>query len=211
MTLKIDREILGCSPEAFASVVDAHIAALREYDAHLKGVREDAANEALAPEERRVAFPGPEAAPLVERAIKRTLNPDGESWSFEPDYELVGPSLDERKRRLLHEIEKAEMAEVAKVDPPAKQRYHVLRERSILTADAERLQAHMAVHGELPGDIEAFHQAHRPAEDTNFLAAAADRRDRRAAVEMWSAKAMHDVDDLTEATIGAWELKPFNG
>lgn len=110
MTLKIKLSSLTMAPEAFATQVASHAAAMREYAAHLEGVRADADDEALAPHERRMAFPAPSADPLVERAVAE-------------GYEFEGPTLAEKKAALFAEVRRMETEALAAVVPPAKARH----------------------------------------------------------------------------------------
>jgi len=197
MTFRIDRETLPCSPDEFARAVEAHASALVEYAAHLLGVEADAANQALKPHERRVAFPPPSAPPLVEAAVKAG------------GYELVGPSLEVRKQRLCAHVDEAEQIELAKVMPPRKERYWQMREQDIRTADHMCLSNHQDKIE--PDHIEPWLKSVRPTEDTTFLAEQKRRRDTLSIIQRWAAKAHHDVDDLTEETIDGWKLEPFVG
>lgn len=184
MTFKIDRETLPCSAEDFAAIVDAHAAALNEYAEHLKGVAADEVDLSLKLEERRVAFPPPEAHELIVRAIRQDGN------TFIADYELIGPSLEVRKQRLSNAVNVLEQAEHDKILPPRKARY-----LQLLVGEAnERLNKGIATD-----------------EDDRLLTEAAARRKKIDAVERWAAKAHHDIEDLTEETIDAWKLESFSG
>lgn len=183
MTLKIDRETLSISPEEFGEKVDAYAARMAEYGEHLKGVEADAANPDLAEDERRVAFPPPDADGLVKRAVAE-------------GYEIVGPSFEVRKQRLLQRVSDAEQAELAKVVAPGKRRYFDLQEQAIRVKQAEEW-------GRQDGGIDP--------DDEQFLADQDQRREAWAAVVLWAAKQHHDIEDLTEETVDAWEATPFNG
>lgn len=204
VTARIERETLGCSPDEFANAVAISIAALSEYDAHLVGVRLDAGNGNLAPDDRRVAFPGPEVPPTIMQAIRVVSHANG-THSFTADYELVGPSLETRKQRLALKVSETEAAELAKVTPPGKRRFFDLQEQAIRRSDGELMQAHVSSAAEPIGDTEAFLRSMRPAGETDFLAEQYSRRDREAAIQLWAAKQHHDIEDLTEQTINGWQ------
>jgi len=203
MTVKIDRESIRGMAQDFATAVDAHVAALNEYAAHIKGVAEDAVNPDLTPDERRVAFPPPSAHDLIECAVRQ----DGDR--FIADYELVGPSLEVRKQRLCAQVDAAEAAEIAKVMPPRKARHWQMREQDIRTADHMRLSNHPVALK--PEEINDFLAKARPAEDTTFLIEQGRRHATVTAIQRWAAKAHYDIDDLTDETVEAWKLEPFNG
>lgn len=213
MTLKIDRESLPYSPEQFAAAVDAHIAALAEYTEHLKGVHADAANEALAPEDRRVAFPPPTADSLVEKAIRYDGQENSGAFRFVADYEIVGPSLAVRKQRLMQAVSEAEGAELAKVTPPGKARYWQMREQAIHNADSTRWNGYVAglAGATVLTDFSDYVTGTRSAEDTRFLNEQEARRRDEKAIQFWAAKAHHDIEDLTEETVDGWKMEAFGG
>lgn len=185
--LKIDVETLPCSPEEFAGHVGAYLKVMTEYGEHLKGVEADKADPDMPDDERRVAFPAPYADDLVMRAAAE-------------GYEIVGPSLDLRKQRLFQQVSEAEQVELAKVVPPGKRRYFDLQEQAILAKQAKEWEAagHTVTITLDP-------------DDENVLEQQKARRATCAAVALWAAKQHHDIEDLTEETVDAWEMTPFNG
>lgn len=122
MTIRIDEESLAGFDD-FAGRVARHAAAVAEYETHLRGVEEDAANETLKPEERRVAFPPPSEHPTVEAAVKAG------------GYELVGPSLEVRKQRLCAAVDLMERSGIADVTPDRKRRWFNFRIADIASKD----------------------------------------------------------------------------
>ena len=60
-------------------------------------------------------------------------------------------------------------------------------------------------------DFSSFSSAHRPADDTRFLEEQAAREDQRQEIYRWAAEMHSDIEDLTEQTVDAWEMNPFNG
>lgn len=207
MTIKIARESLPCSPEQFAAALDGYVAALTEYNEHLKGVEADAADPSIPHENKRVAFPPPEPPlGIMTAAIGR--RDDGSLYA---DYEIVGPPLDVRKQRLMQQVSEVEGAELAKVTPPGKARYWQMREQAIRQADSEVMTAHMSAGNDLPGDAEAFLRSMRSSADTDFLAEQDARRKEEDAVRFWAAKQHHDIEDLTEETVDGWKMEAFRG
>lgn len=202
MTLRIKADSLPGSAEDFASHVAAYAAAMTEYAAHLKGVAEDAVNEALSPNQRRVAFPPPTADERVMRAVRQA-----EDGSYIADYEIAGPSIEERKAALLERVRAEEAKAIAAILPPAKVRHFQFRMADINAADAKRI----ADNPNRIDDIATFLVANRPVGDTAFLADYAARQARVGEVQRWAAKLEHDIDDLTEETIGGFVVTPFNG
>jgi hypothetical protein len=163
---------------------------MAEYAVHLEGVAADAANPELKPEERRVAFPGPAADPLIERAAVE-------------GYEIEGPTLAEKKAALLDQVHAAERAALERLIPPNKLRHWQFREQEIRAAD----------HGRYPSDGTltfadklAEVDRTRPAEDTAFLADFQSRKDTQQQVMKAAAKLEHDIDDLTEDTVDAFKI-----
>jgi hypothetical protein len=186
MTAKIDAESLGCSAEDFSAAVSDFVEALNEYEAHLVGVRMDEANPRLAPEDKRVAFPGPHAPPIVMAAIRKEPQPSG-SNRFIADYELTGPSLEVQKQRLSDTVAQAAQAAMETVTPARKRMFFNLTEQAIRATDE------------------------RSADDEALLADQDRRRKAEAAIKLQEAKAYHDIDDLTEETIGQWKMETFGG
>lgn len=176
MTIKIKKSSLMCSPEEFAGHVEGFGRVMREYNAHLEGVRADAENEVLAPEDRRVAFPPPYVDPLIMQAASE-------------GYEIIGPSLDEKKAALFAEVKRMESEALQAIIPPAKARHWDFRVREILAAHAPRIPT---------GDDGAFVDDIR------------DRRAKQIEVQRHCAKLEHDIDDLTDETIDSFVIAPFN-
>lgn len=212
MTYKISLEALGqLGPDGFAAMVAFHIAALQEYDAHMVLVRRDAELADLPDEERHTAFPPPSAAIEIESAIKRTANDDG-TTTFEPDYEIVPPSIDMRKQRLFARVSEAEQDAIKAVVPAGKIRAYHFREQDIRKADQARYAA--AVKDAEPGtqiDFAKFIDEHRSVTDTRFLQQQDSRDDQRNEIQRWAANLHSDIEDLSADTIDAWEMKPFHG
>lgn len=200
MTLKVRKDhVAGMG---FEERVAAHVAAMNEYRKHLRGVAEDAENPNLKPDERRVAFPGPDAPNLIKSAV--TL--DGATDQYVPDYEFVGPPLAERKDALMRRVREIEAAAIEANIPAAKRRHWFFAEIDIRDADAKRF-------AETDGDVDylTFTNATRAPVDTAFIAAHNERQAKEAAIQRWAAKLEHDIADLTDETIDAFNLEPFNG
>src|SRR4029077_19782444 len=206
MTLQVKLSTLAISAEDFAARVQAHFERLVEYYHHLEGVKIDAANPDLKPEQRRVAFPPPSEDNTVELAIRRERHDDG---SITPviDYEVKGPTLTEKKAALTAKARELEaQAHHANV-PAAKRRHFQLREADIHANDRARVEA----NPERVDNAFSFMAATRDPEDTTFLAEQAARHEKEQAIMRWGAKLEHDIEDLTEATIDAFMILPFHG
>jgi len=196
MTFQIRKADLPCSVERFAELVKAHAEAIAEYERHLLAVAQDADDPNLKPEEKRVAFPPPSALhPLIEQAIR--------------GYEVVGPTLSEKKATLTEAVRACEREAIEANIPAAKRRHWQFRYQDILAADHARLSNHPERIE--PEDINAFLASCRPAEDTAFLADYREREVREAAIHRRAAKLEHDIDDLTEETVDTFAVTPFHG
>lgn len=212
MTYKIALEALGpLGADSFARLVAAHIAALAEYDAHLVKVRADAANPDLADDERHIEFPPPSAPAEVESAIRRTGREDG-TTEFAADFEIVGPSLAQKKAKLFDLVSSAERAAINAVVPPGKIRAFQFREADIRKEDQRRYSVAVASLplGSEP-DFARFCDESRPITDTRFLDEQAAREDQRNEIYRWAAALHSDIEDLTDETADGWEMKPFHG
>jgi hypothetical protein len=181
MTVKIKLSTLTITPEAFAEGVAKHAQAMREYSLHLEGVKIDAANPDLKPEDRRVAFPPPSADPLIEQAAAE-------------GYEFAGPTLDEKKQALLDEVRRIERETVERAFPVAKRRHWQYREQDILQRRSREISKIT-----LPQD----------ADDDNFLADQTERKVKVDVVQRWAAKHEHDISDLTDDTVDHYAIAEF--
>lgn len=211
MTFKITTEQLGqISPDGFAQMVAARIETLREYDAHEAVVRQHAAVPDMVDPWVSLAVPQSD----LDAAIRVIKHVDG-THDFAPDYEIIPPSLDKRKARLFDQVSTAEREAIHAVLPPGKIRAYQFREQDIRQADQVRYrQAETArVAAKLPDPIDfvKFSADNRPVADTRFLEEQAAREDQRNEIQRWAANLHSDIEDLTEATVDAWEMKPFHG
>ncbi len=107
------------------------------------------------------------------------------------DYEIIDdrPSLRVRKDALIHQISEQERALMTASMAPGKRRLAGLR-------------AH---------EIQQKPEAERSGADKQFLAEAQARLQREAAIGRHAAEQMAAIEDLTEATIDAWQPAPFPG
>jgi hypothetical protein len=183
MTVQIKLSTLTIAPEAFAARVKAFADAVLEYIGHLEGVRLDAANETLKPEERRVAFPPPSEEPLIEQAARE-------------GYEFAGPTLEEKKQALTDEVRRVERETHERVMPQAKRRHWEFREQEIRLRRSKEITKIT-----MPHDFE----------DDNFLEDHADRKAKLQTVSRWAAKHEHDIADLTDETVETYVVAPLNG
>lgn len=209
MTFKITTEQLGqISPDGFAQMVAARIETLREYDAHEAVVRQHAAVPDMV--DRWVSLAVPQSD--LDAAIRVTPQADG-THTFAPDYEIVPPSLEKRKAVLFDQVSAAERDAIRGVLPPGKIRAYQFREQDIRQADQARFTDSLrsAEHPENVMAFEEFAKATRPAADTHFLDEQAAREDQRNEIQRWAANLHSDIEDLTEATVDAWVMKPFHG
>jgi hypothetical protein len=215
MTLKIASETIArIGADGFAQLVQGRIDVLREYDAHEAVVRQHAADPDMKPEDRWVSLAVPQAPhDILDPAIRCTEQADG-THTFEPDYEIVPPappSLESRKAKLLDLVSNAEHAALIAVLPQGKVRAFHFRDEDIRKADQVRYKAQEAVPVSNPMPFDIFSRVNRPADDTRFLEEQAAREAKRQAIYRWAANLQSDIEDLTEATIDGWEMKPFNG
>lgn len=197
MTIKIKLDALRGTaydtPEAFARAVDQHAAAMLEYMEHLKGVEADAMNEDIRPEDRRVAFPPPDPGRIIELAAAE-------------GYEIVGPSLDEKKAVLFAEVKRVESEALQAIIPPAKARHWAFQEADIHAADQERYKAQLAMPVSNPMPFDQFSLINRPLADTTFLKEQADRKALVESAMRSAARLEYSIDNLTEETIDGWTM-----
>lgn len=215
MTFRIaSDELGGVTPSAFAEQVDARIATLREYDDHEATVRRHAADETMKPEQRWTTLAVPQAPAEIDSAIRTTENPDG-THTFAADYEIVAPALDKRKAALTEQVNEAERNAIHAVLPQRKVRAHQLRVEDIRQVDRDRTTAEfekrkLEKREQEPIDWDQFHRSNRPPADTEFLDAHAAREATLQRIYRWAANLHSEIEDLTEETIDAFEVKPLH-
>lgn len=212
MTFKITTEQLGpLTIDGFARMVTARIETLREYDVHEATVRLHAADPDMKAEDRWVTLAVPQSD--LDGAIRVTQKADG-THDFAADYEIVPPSLDKCKAKLFDQVSTAEREAIHAVLPPGKIRAYQFREQDIRQADQVRYReaetARVAAKLPDPIDFVKFSADNRPVADTRFLDEQVARDDQRNEIQRWAANLHADIEDLTEATIGAWTMKPFH-
>ena len=210
MTYKISSEALGqIGADGFARHVAERIAVLKEYDAHEAIVRKHAGDPDMAPEDRWVSLAVPQAPVEIDDAIRRIANIDG-TTDFVADYEIIGPTLEQKKAKLFDLVSVAEREAIKAVLPAGKIRAYQFREADIRKADQVRYSA-AAAQFESIDTFEHFTAFNRPADDTRFLDGQAAREDQRNEIYRWAANLHSDIEDLTEATVDVFEVKPFHG
>lgn len=207
---------LGVDADGFAKLVEARIETLREYDAHEITVRAHAADETMKPEDRWVTLAVPQAPAEVNAAISRhklLIGRQDVPATFTADYVIDPVFIDKRKAALTEQVNEAECNAIHAVLPQRKVRAHQLREFDIRKADAARANAEMEKqpHPRPPFDVEKFNRINRPAADTEFLDAHAAREATLQKIYRWAANLHSEIEDLTEETVDAFEVNPFNG
>jgi hypothetical protein len=150
--------------------------------------RVEAFRQAKLDHHATVGEPAPREHELVEATIRRVPRGDAAD-DYAIDYEIVDdrPSLRARKDALIHDVTQQEHALLMASMPSGKRRLDGLK----------------------AGDVLRKPEAERSDAERIFLA---DRDARQAwedAIQRHAAQLMSDIEDLTEATIGAWKPAPF--
>lgn len=193
--------------------------AMRDWRGHMGRVGDDERN-GVRGAEKHVAYPRPIAHVLVDEAVDENGN---------PDYEIVddGPTAEQivafKKGQLFNAVIEAERAASEIIVPFAKRRLFNLREASIRNEDGRRaldlskkkgrlskmwdaaLGKEVEVSGVNPADIREL----RSDDENEFLDAQDERRARLAALELESAQALADIQDLTADDIDSWKIPDF--
>jgi len=212
--MKIAKSLIDAIP-GFAVLVADHAHRMKEWRAHMQRVNDDLRNGVSGLEQHH-PYDRPRSLALVEAAVNE---------ADEVFFEVVDDSselLAQRKAELIGAVAEAEQRAIATVIPAGKRRLFDLRETEIKQADQARA-ALMVEQQESPGvlqrlmgkkgddfDIEAAVVEQRPPDDTTHLLDQEERRRRVAEIEKIAAQAMHDIEDLTPETIGAWTMPTFN-
>lgn len=136
-----------------------------------------------------IGEPAPLAPPLVEVAVRRVIQAEGQPDDFVANYEIVPLTLDEKKKELADQVAKLEAEAVALVVPPGKARLWQMD-----VARASRVA-----------------EKDRTAEQHQALAAHAERAKKIEYVNYHAATLAAEIDDLTDETIDGWRLTPFPG
>jgi hypothetical protein len=183
MTVQIPLSQIDGDPDAFA----ARVAAFRQAKLdHHKTAGEP------APREHELVEACVVRVPFGRREfIDQPLPPVGApADDYEiVDYEIIDdrPSLRSRKDALIHQVSAQESALMEASLPPGKRRLAAM-------------QAH---------DVLQKPPAERSAAETQFLADHDARIKHEDAIGRHAARLMSDIEDLTEATIDAWQPAPF--
>lgn len=147
--------------------------------------RVEAFRQAKLAHHQTVGEPAPTEHDLIESCVRRV--PRGEEPDdYVADYEIVQPTLDERKAELTAEVHKAETAALHAKLSPAKRRLHSYQLADVVAKNEEQTEAGKAVialHHELSGH--------------------ANRIGRHAA------QLLSEIEDLTAETMKKWQAAPF--
>lgn len=214
--MKIPKSFLLANPQ-FDLQVAEHAEKLRQWREREAIVAAEKGNDRIPPIERHQPYDRPRAPDLIEAAIDENFQP---SYEIEDDSEAA---LAQMKMQLLGRVAELERAAIAAIVPPGKVRLLHIREGKIAAEDAERVKLLMERRSK-PGflkkliggkeeefDLKSAVEEHRPAADTKHLQEQRERRERIAAIQEVAAQAMHDIEDLTAETIGAWQDPDFSG
>jgi hypothetical protein len=161
-------------------------------------------------------YPGPQAHPLIDSAVKRSPGADG-TTIFEPDFEVVealpvkvgdAAELRTRKDYLLNKISQMENAAIAALLPPGKWRAYAHRMADIEEADMKRRK--VLVDAKTPEDnIEKNVIAARSPDDNKFMDEHNARSKVAKAIQRHASDLMSQVEDLTENDLHLWQPAEF--
>jgi hypothetical protein len=191
----------------FSALVYAFAKELSDWTAHMARVEDDKRNN-VAENMRHIPFPRPVSSPMIEAAINENL---------EPDFEIVddGPTPEQKlaakKKTLLDEVSEAEEAAVAAISPPGKRRFLTIRDNEIgakRVAISNRLLAEGKAPSSQPDMENAINDCLSP-DDQTFLKRSEEIKRKTDAIARAAALMQHDIEDLTEANIDAWQMTPF--
>lgn len=136
--------------------------------------------------QKTINVPAPQEHALVRAAITRVPR-DGKPDDYALDYEIIEPTLEEKKKDLEHELHEArDLALFNKVSSA---------KRRVL---AYELSDALAKHGKGLTDA-----------DKAVLAKCAEIAAYDQKIERHAANLHVQIEDLTEATVGAWKPAPF--
>jgi hypothetical protein len=132
----------------------------------------------------------PSAPAIIEHAVRRVPR-EGEADDFVADYEVIddvaAPTLAERKAALLGKIRTAEAAASARIISPGRER--------LMGLDLNAVYAKP--------------EADRSDADRALLATSADIAVRKQAIQRHGAALEVEVEDLTDAAMDGWTMRPF--
>lgn len=213
----------------FAASAAAFAVEMKEWRAHDARVKVDEA-AGVTGIEKHWFHPRPTAHPLIEAAVNENSEMDYDLVDDGPPAEQV---LRTKKDDLLRQIQQAEHAAIGTVVPHGKQMFFNIRENKIRAAVAaiEFEEASAAVRAAAEAATLAFadsgflksvskaiglRKPHTIAPppiapprtiapgDDAFLKEQDDRRSKMEDIRYASAKAQHDIEDLSADTIGSW-------
>lgn len=148
--------------------------------------RVEAFRQAKLAHHQTVGEPAPAEADLIESCVRRVPRTD-EPDDYVSDYEIIQPTLEERKQELSAAVHAAETAALHAKLSPAKRRLHSyqLQDVTVKTKD------------EITDEDKATLAQHRD------LTAHANRVGRHAA------QLLSEIEDLTAETVEKWQAAPF--
>lgn len=137
------------------------------------------------------SIPRPTASGIVEASVTRVPGEKGKPDDFIADYEIVDdtpppPSLVELKNKLIHEVSKAEQELLASIIPFGKRRLLDIKFHEIMSGGGPKT---------IP--------------DTQLVNDYNEKLKRMQGITKRAAQMQSDIEDLTEATIGAWKMEAF--
>ncbi len=208
---------------------------LKEWRAHDARVKADEAAGVIGIE-KHWSHPRPTAHPLVEAAVNENSEMDYELVDDGPTAEQI---LRTKKNDLLRQIQQAEHDAIGAVVPHGKQMFFNIRENKI-RADVAVLEFEEARAAVRAAEAEALAFADSgflksvskaiglrksrtiapppiapprtiSPEDDAFLKEQDNRRSKMEAIRYASAKAQHDIEDLSADTVDSWRTPALNG
>lgn len=146
--------------------------------------RVEAFRQAKLNHHKTVDEPAPTEHDLIEACIRRVPGDDADDYVA--DYEIIQPTLEERKSELAAEVHKAETAALHVKLSPAKRRLHSYQLTDVIAKNEEQTEEGKTV-------IATHHE----------LADHANKIGRHAA------QLLSEIEDLDEESIKTWQPAPF--
>jgi O-phosphoseryl-tRNA(Cys) synthetase len=168
----------------FKEAVEAHAAALAQWNDHMRNVEKGLADP----------YPPPLAHPDINAAVRKDVNKKGQV-NYVADYEIVDDLPKPDEAQVFRDKQHSLRIKVTSAEAEAR--------HAVLPSGKHRVMAHRAC------DIHAIEEKDRTADDLAFLAQYGKTMDRLNAIDRRAAKALAEIEDLTARNIDSWSVPDF--
>jgi hypothetical protein len=197
-------------PENFEVKIASYIFEMKNWRSHMSRVEQDK-NSNVSPIDRHVAYPRPDAHPIVRASVNENNEAD---FKIVDDMPTADQILRTKKNDLIGTVSIAETNAISNIVPFGKLRMLNLKENNIRTeahkaANDATQSAGIVKKVAIAVGISNPPQVSFSPEDQKFLQEQDVRRSAIAAIQHAAAQMHSDIEDLTLDNIDAWKMPDF--